>query len=339
MCTSPAKLCSPCSSLGLQRDAFERPPFEPEGRYNSLVLSGSVGYLREQKDSCPLCHLILEALYKNEGQSLDDQGDDTGWELTWSQNNQEYDPDSSEAEDLYGSGLYPTLEVEGIHGDHCIQLMDASTTKGFLRGREIPETIDPDMIKGWMERCTKLHGEDCKQSFLGVGPHPAISMDLMVIDVNKKCLVNMPFGAKYVALSYVWGQANFLTTVMSNVSEHQKQGAFSNIIPPRTVQDAIDLTEAIGLQYLWVDALCIVQDEDESKGLLISNMDAIYGHAALTIVAASGNNADVGLRGFKSCPAERKIPSRVMEPGWKLGVFTAFDAALMQSPHAKRGWT
>lgn len=339
MCTSPAKLCPPCSSLGLQRDDFERPPFEPEGRYNSLVLSGSVGYLREQKNLCPLCYLILEALYKNEGQSLDEQDDDTQWEVTWSQNNQEYDPDSSEAEDLYGSGLYPRLKVEGSHGDHCVQLMDASTTKGFLRGREIPETIDPDMIKRWMERCAKLHGEDCKQSFLRVGPHPASSMNLMVIDVNKKCLVNMPSGAKYVALSYVWGQANFLTTLRSNVSEFQEQGAFSKIIPPRTIQDAIKLTEGIGFQYLWVDALCIVQDEDESKRLLISNMDAIYGHAALTIIAASGTNADAGLGGVKSRSAERQIPSRVMGPGWKLGVFTAFDAALMYSTHAKRGWT
>ncbi|KAG4420128.1 hypothetical protein IFR04_006787, partial [Cadophora malorum] len=149
----------------------------------------------------------------------------------------------------------------------------------------------------------------------------------------------MPSGAKYVALSYVWGQANFLTTLRSNVSEFQEQGAFSKIIPPRTIQDAIKLTEGIGFQYLWVDALCIVQDEDESKRLLISNMDAIYGHAALTIIAASGTNADAGLGGVKSRSAERQIPSRVMGPGWKLGVFTAFDAALMYSTHAKRGWT
>jgi hypothetical protein len=278
-------------------------------------------------------------LYRNEGQTLDEQIDETKWEMTWRQNNGEYDPESDEAENLYGSGLYPRLKVDGSGTDHCIQLVDEASTDGFLRGRAIPESIDTKMIQGWMRRCTEMHGDDCKESYFQVAPHPAVTMEFTVIDVRAECLVNIPSTAKYVALSYVWGQANHLTTIKSLVSEFRTQGAFNRRKPPRTIQDAIDLTRALGFQYLWVDALCIVQDESEIKDLLISNMDAVYGHAALTIVAASGLDADAGLGGWKNSPPERKLFTEVMGPDWTLGVLPFFDAAIMKAPHAKRGWT
>jgi hypothetical protein len=65
----------------------------------------------------------------------------------------------------------------------------------------------------------------------------------------------------------------------------------------------------------------------------------VYGHAALTIVAASGLDADAGLLGSINSLPERQILTRGMEPDWKLGVLPAFDATLMKSPHAQRGWT
>ena len=339
MSTISCKLCSACAEVDLQRDDFQRPPFKPEGRYNSLVLTGSVGYLRINEKACSLCRLVLYALYKNEGQTLDERSDETEWDMTWRQNNYEYDPESNEAEELYGSGLYSRLKVEGSNTDHCIQLVDEASTDGFLRGRMISESIDAEMIQGWMQRCTEMHGDDCKLSYIQVAPHPAVTMEFLVIDVNKECLVNMPSTAKYVALSYVWAQANHLTTIKSVASEFRMQGAFNKRKPPRTIQDAIDLTRALGFQYLWVDALCIVQDEAETKDLLISNMDSVYGHAVLTIVAASGLNADAGLRGWKSSPPERKLFTESMGLDWKLGVLPAFDAMLMKAPHAKRGWT
>jgi hypothetical protein len=128
--------------------------------------------------------------------------------------------------------------------------VDEASTDGFLRGRVISESIDAEMIQGWMRRCMEMHGDDCKQSYLQAAPHPAVTIGFVVIDVNKECLVNMPSAAKYVALSYVWGQANHLTTVKSVVSEFHMQGAFKKRKPPRTIQDAIDLTRALGVQYL-----------------------------------------------------------------------------------------
>lgn len=205
MSTDAPQLCSVCSSIGLQRNDFERPPFEPEGRYKSVVLTGTLGYLRRSRDLCPLCRLIAYALHKNEESSLDDEEDETEWEMTWSQTNDEYDPDSDEAENFYGSGLYPQLRKDGSHTDHCIQLVDEPSTDGFLRGRLIPESIDAEAIRGWLRKCAEKHGKDCKLTYLQIAPHPAASTEFMVIDVTMECLVNLPSDESYVALSYVWG--------------------------------------------------------------------------------------------------------------------------------------
>jgi hypothetical protein len=339
MSTEEPELCSLCSSIRLQRSDFERPPFEPEGRYKKVILTGTLGYLRRSKDLCTLCRLIAFALHKNEGSLLDDEEDETEWEVTWRQNNDEYEPDSEEAENFYGSGLYPQLRKDGSHTDHCIQLVDERSTDGFLRGRLILESIDAEAIRGWLRRCAEKHGRDCKPTYLRMASHPAAMTEFLVIDVTMDCLVNLPSDDDYVALSYVWGHTNNLTTVRSLVSEFWKPGAFKIRKVPRTIRDAIDLIRALDFRYLWVDSLCIVQDDDETKGQLISNMDTVYGHATLTIVAASGFDAEAGLLGWRSSPSERRLFIESMGPDWRLGVLPFFDGAIMQSPHAKRGWT
>lgn len=63
--------------------------------------------------------------------------------------------------------------------------------------------------------------------------------------------------------------------------------------------DTIRLTKILGIRYLWVDALCIIQDDNADKSNQIALMSAIYGCAYLTVVAASGNDADAGLPGMR----------------------------------------
>ncbi|OHW91898.1 tol protein [Colletotrichum incanum] len=56
---------------------------------------------------------------------------------------------------------------------------------------------------------------------------------------------------------------------------------------PTTIRDAVEMCRSIGLCYLWVDALCIAQDDENDKLDQITNMGLIYKHSALTVVAAT----------------------------------------------------
>lgn len=326
--------------MGLGKADFERQPYGPDKHLFTSALTSTLGYLRRNTDLCPMCRLVTYAMVKNHGPIMGDKGDNLVWELIWIEVHHEYQPMNAKYQ--CGSGLYPRFK-DGDGDDwtiQTIQLIEPHATAGFLQGRAISQSIDPELIRRWIKKCADEHGEDCRSAFFQISPHhPASKREFMVIDVTMACLVNLPPGKKYVTLSYIWGQVNHHTTIKSVLSDYRKPDAFRKIRLPRTIQDAIDLTRALHFQYLWVDALCVVQDDDETKGLLISSMDAVYRHSALTIVAASGLDADAGLEGWGSQSSSREIFTENMGPDWNLGVLPTFDKTFARSPHVKRGWT
>jgi hypothetical protein len=102
---------------------------------------------------------------------------------------------------------------------------------------------------------------------------------------------------RYAALSYCWGTTTFLTTTSSTL-EKRKLGIPLDTLP-QTIQDAITITRQLGIQYLWVDALCILQGSDDEARkdweTESAKMKDIYQNAFLTIAAASASSAIDGI--------------------------------------------
>lgn len=154
-----------------------------------------------------------------------------------------------------------------------------------------------EMIRSWLAQCSELHGAECNKYVSESLRPPWGIRDFRMIDVEQVCLVKTPKGCEYVTLSYVWGAIPTLTADKSNVTELEKPGKLKALAAelPGTIRDAIDLVRIIGYRYLWVDRLCIVQDDRINVQAHIWTMDQIYGYADLSIIAADGDNADVGL--------------------------------------------
>jgi len=68
--------------------------------------------------------------------------------------------------------------------------------------------------------------------------------------------------------------------------------------PSQVIQDAMKITKELGMKYLWVDVLCVMQDDPEAQKVDIQNMYWIYTNANLTIVAAGGGTANDGIGGI-----------------------------------------
>jgi hypothetical protein len=98
----------------------------------------------------------------------------------------------------------------------------------------------------------------------------------------------------YVALSYCWGrtQPDRVKTTTTNV--HDRHDVTDLSVFPQTIQDAVEVCRSFGFHYIWIDALCIVQDDIEDKASEIAKMGSIYQGAALTIAAASAANSTDG---------------------------------------------
>ncbi|KAI7785044.1 HET-domain-containing protein [Diaporthe eres] len=136
----------------------------------------------------------------------------------------------------------------------------------------------------------------------------ALVQRFRLIDVIEGRLVDKTEPCEYIALSYVWGQAasfglctnneNLSTLYQpSSLDKSHTQHRVSKRLP-KTIADANSLCRFIGQRYLWVDSLCIVQDDPDEKRRLIHGMNSVYENADLTLVALSGVDADAGLAGI-----------------------------------------
>lgn len=90
-----------------------------------------------------------------------------------------------------------------------------------------------------------------------------------------------------------------LKTTKDNYEKSSQENGIKEDLP-LTVRESIKFLRKIGWQYLWVNAVCIIQDDDDDKASQISKMQAIYRFADFTIVAASGDDSDAGMLGLQT---------------------------------------
>lgn len=176
---------------------------------------------------------------------------------------------------------------------------------GFGRWLDIPR-LDLGTAKRWLQVCDRDHQGESKLSTctpIETG-HSLNFPKLKFIDLQLNCIVQWTSTASpvYFALSYVWGspdQAPHLKLTRDTSSRLLTPGGLDNRNNqiPCTIFDAMVLTRGLGRRYLWVDAICIQQDDALDKIMQIPLMATIYSQADCTVVAGAGANAWAGLPG------------------------------------------
>ena len=109
---------------------------------------------------------------------------------------------------------------------------------------------------------------------------------ICLVETLKTHLVN------WAALSYVWGGDQPLKTTAASIAE-MRAGIRAERLP-QTLQDAITVCTALGLSYLWVDALCIIQDDNGDLLQELASMPQIYRRAWVTISASTSASVTEG---------------------------------------------
>ena len=152
-------------------------------------------------------------------------------------------------------------------------------------------------MRSWLRRCIGTHiaCQDMEQSIRrrNRGPKRLLNTKTMCVELADR-------QSRYFALSYVWGDVPQPTVCgLGDVSSTSKPLSVQDVALPRTIIDAIRLTNELGGTYLWVGLLCIDQGDSIEKAAEIAQMNEVYLAATATIVALCSTDANSGLPGVE----------------------------------------
>lgn len=175
---------------------------------------------------------------------------------------------------------------------------------------------DPSILRAWFRTCQEEHGKYCEEQARNRPLQETIAMPEWLVDVVNQCIVPCDADiSRYITLSYTWGGVECLKHTKGNLERLTERGSLhpdQSPDIPRTVRDAMGITRLLGERYLWVDSLCVDQDEDTASKDL-NSMHHIYHNSVLCLVAWAGTDANHGLRGIQGISAPRLIEQMVLD--------------------------
>jgi hypothetical protein len=208
----------------------------------------------------------------------------------------------------------------------------------MIPSRPILSSVTNEKVVGRIEQaftqCLMQH-EGCPRSKVNLLPSRVIDVEAMCLHETEEREAGV-----YVALSYCWGGDQLVTTTRANIPSKRRGIALEDL--PRTLQDAVQVCMQLKIRYLWIDALCIIQDDKNDIAREISQMGLIYNRAALVIAASRAKSvydgflADIGVH-----PQEAiMLPARFSTTcEGEIGILEVPRESSGQEPLNQRGWT
>ena len=217
--------------------------------------------------------------------------------------------------------------------------------------RKIPPDIDTlrsyQGIHHWLNNCLRNHPR-CKDN-AGVA-NPARVYPTRLLEIYKDSVRLQPQSAAlptrppYAALSYCWGVDHTLTTTSANLAAHTSgipRGAL-----PQTIQDAVSVCFRLGIRFIWVDALCVLQDSPQDWTAECRRMGDYYSSAILTISALDAYNVNEGFLHSRSVLPSARLFRSVWDPQgygghpeiWIRQSPQSQGMVMQKAPLSRRGW-
>lgn len=265
-----------------------------------FILHDTRGQLNNSADKgCPLCGITADALNEAEKKQKDND------------NNDSYEADNSSV--LLRKDL-PLITA-------CCGKLEAEMRIGNMDELSMPRFVKPngpdtstgssaamEVARRWLHTCRdgETH-HSCRQG--RDNPRTPNDLPRRLLHVGDghnqpKIVENPDIETRYFALSYCRSEKPFLHTITTNLAQNKTEIKLASL--PVLIQDAIHVTRQLGYQHLWIDALCIIQDDQEDFTHETARVKEIISSADLTISTLIADNCHTGLF--------RPRPRRVMHP-------------------------
>ena len=168
--------------------------------------------------------------------------------------------------------------------------------QGQIAGEEImPADSDRnwERLRGWVDRCKKEHHSSCRGSSSSYLPTRVINVGKVGEDqVRLEVTTGKGQKGPYMALSHCWGPYQIIRTVTNNYAQHQQSIPLGDLT--NTFRDAVKVTRMLGVKYLWIDSLCIIQDSSADWVAEAAKMGSVYQNSYLTVAAAYSSDGHGG---------------------------------------------
>lgn len=202
--------------------------------------------------------------------------------------------------------------------------------------------LNHELVRYWLQNCLLTH-ERCGQGHVSKSLPNLPSRVVDVSNLSKPYLLETR-GRRgdYVTLSYCWGQGKRLLTTSQSHEIFQREIPTDDQLPS-TFRDAFQATKALGYSYLWIDALCILQDDEADMHIHLATMGYIFQESAVTIFGSNGDSTDSGLFASRDRPSRKpcNVVLETIEDGSPQETEVAFFSDYYDfyvDPLSKRGW-
>ncbi|KAL5373840.1 hypothetical protein DPSP01_012375 [Paraphaeosphaeria sporulosa] len=268
--------------------------------HHEEVLHHSLRELRITSDQlCPICRSILSS--------------PTQWELRDLLSNDDEELDivlEIDAKNVTFPSLFVTFNAAGGKIGRLPRRMLA-VCDGFVKDEELGATLNRtaqlandstgsdaslELAGYWLKTCLDTHDKCRHESNSGANSWlPTRLIDVAndtIRLIETKEAVHAGDDRRYVSLSHCWGRVQIIRTLVKNLQEHK------NRIDPKllskTFQEAVHVVRKLGYRYIWIDSLCIIQDDKSDWEAEAATMCDVYRNATLKIAAAPTSGGDVG---------------------------------------------
>ncbi|KAH8911515.1 HET-domain-containing protein [Coniochaeta sp. PMI_546] len=196
-------------------------------------------------------------------------------------------------------GLPKSLTVISLRGTFVLDFIEeplrvhSDDTTDNEEDTSTGSATNLSLAKQWLQNC--IHNHDLCTEVIAQQQNKFHPRRLINLEDPKKPFLQVMSGSTvpYVALSYAWGEGYRFLTFKKDYDQ------FQTCLPvekfPRTFKGAMRVAELIGVTHIWIDAICIIQDEPSDLEAELPIMGDIYRHAVFTIYAEGSSSTQSGL--------------------------------------------
>lgn len=163
---------------------------------------------------------------------------------------------------------------------------------------EVPTNPNGDqcaaIAKRWINDCNEKH-HNCHLASASEDGEDVLPRRVLDLSEGRVRLLETAPGqcGRYVALSHCWGKEQLLITTRETLAERMDGININDM--PRTFQDAVEITRRLGIRYIWIDSLCIIQKDAQDWEEQSAVMADIYAQCYLNIAATRAAGGHQGV--------------------------------------------